>query len=167
MRDAIAAASALLFTAGQAGATWSIVAVDVQSREVGVAAASCFPNVDLSGGLVPGVGAVTAQGISNPQALSEALRLLHSGASPRVVMERITEKNSDPQPLLSWSSGLQVRQYGVVALHYEGEPASFTGTRTWGWSGSSQAPGVSVQGNMLRSSEVVAKALGRFLESSQ
>jgi uncharacterized Ntn-hydrolase superfamily protein len=88
MRCALAVASALLLTAGDAAATWSIVAVDSQSREVGIAAASCFPNVDETGGLVPGVGAIA-------EARDEAVRLLGSGASPRAVLERIATEDFD------------------------------------------------------------------------
>jgi len=167
VRCAIAVVASLLAAAEPAGATWSIVAVDRQTREVGVAAASCFPRVDQSGGLLPGVGAIAAQGISNPKARDLALELLGLGASPNTALRHIANETFDPQPFLSWSSGFQVRQYAIVALGHESDPASFTGSRTWGWSGSAHAPGVSVQGNMLRGRKVVSDALESFAQSHQ
>jgi hypothetical protein len=46
---------------GQAGATWSIVAVNPVTREVGAAAAMCTVGVELIQGGVAGKGIIVAQ----------------------------------------------------------------------------------------------------------
>lgn len=50
---------------GSAWATWSIVAVDPETQQVGVAGATCAPMVWMIGEVVPGHGAVAAQYASN------------------------------------------------------------------------------------------------------
>jgi len=114
------------------------------------------------GGLVPGRGVIAAQGISNTSARQRGQELLAEGASPAVVIADITSDAADPNSWWSFSSGAQVRQYGVVAVGYESAPASYTGRRTLSWAGSAQGGGVSVQGNLLAGPKVVAAALERF-----
>ena len=48
----------LISVAAPAGATWSIVAVDSQTLEVGIAGASCIGGVDVLAGIAPGRGVV-------------------------------------------------------------------------------------------------------------
>ena len=145
-----------------ARATWSIVAVDQSSLEVGVAAASCIGGVDIVVGLVPGHGAVAAQAFANLDARDEATRLLAAGTPPSEVVERITSVDFDPEAWYSqWWSGMGIRQYGVVGLGGTPSAVSFTGELTVEWSGALQGEEVAVQGNMIRAS-VVASALRAF-----
>jgi len=152
----------LLLQPALAHATWSIIATDPETGEVGIAGASCIGGVDVIGGLVPGRGVIAAQGVSNTSARQRGQELLAEGASPAVVIAEITNEAADPNPWWSFTSGAQVRQYGVVAVGYESAPASYTGRRTLSWAGSAQGGGVSVQGNLLAGPKVVAAALERF-----
>jgi uncharacterized Ntn-hydrolase superfamily protein len=156
------ALAAFLLDVQLARATWSIVATDPETSEVGIAGASCIGGVNVIGGLVPGHGAIAAQGITNAVARQRGEELLAAGESPQQVVAEITSDAFDPSAWWSITSGAQVRQYGVVALGFESAAASYTGRRTLSWAGSEQAAGVSVQGNLLAGPGVVAAALARF-----
>jgi uncharacterized Ntn-hydrolase superfamily protein len=104
--------------------TYSIVAWDSATGDLGVAVQSKFPNV---GGIVPwaksGVGAVATQSLSNTDYGEKGLELLAQGATAeealRIIMRRDTM--------------LQDRQVGVVDAR--GNAASFSGRTTFDWSG--------------------------------
>lgn len=150
-------AGALLASAGPAWATWSIVAVDPVTRQVGVAGASCTPDSDGIAGLVPGRGALAAQGATNRAARDRALRELAAGQTPQGILATIARPEFDPDGL---TSGLGYRQYGVAA--FAGPPASFTGAHTFGWAGAERGAHVTIQGNILRSSKVVHAAMAAY-----
>jgi len=104
--------------------TYSIVAFDSATGDLGIAVQSKFPNV---GGLVPwaraGVGAVATQSLSNTDYGEKGLDLLAQGATApeamRIVMRR------DPRPAQ--------RQVGMVDAR--GNAASWTGDSTFDWAG--------------------------------
>src|SRR6266540_2405450 len=104
--------------------TYSIVAYDSASGDLGIAVQSKFPNV---GGLVPwaraGIGAVATQSLSNTDYGEKGLDLLAEGATApeamRIVMRR------DPRPAQ--------RQVGMVDAR--GNAASWTGDSTFDWAG--------------------------------
>lgn len=104
--------------------TYSIVAWDSTTGDLGVAVQSKFPNV---GGIVPwaraGVGAVATQSLSNTDYGEKGLELMERGATAeealRIIMRRDTM--------------LQDRQVGMVDAR--GNAASFSGRTTFDWSG--------------------------------
>ncbi|MBX3491511.1 MAG: DUF1028 domain-containing protein [Parvibaculum sp.] len=147
----------LTYTAN-AWATWSIVAVDPVTREVGVAGASCTEHSEVIASLVPGKGSLVAQGATNLAARDKAHDALAAGGTPSAVIALITRPEDDPDTL---TGGLHYQQYAVVALNMD-MPATFTGTSTFSWTGVMTAPHVSVQGNTLRGPEVVKNALEAF-----
>ena len=104
--------------------TYSIVAYDSVTGDLGIAVQSKFPNV---GGLVPwaraGVGAVATQALSNTDYGEQGLELLARGATAPEAMRMIMR--SDPQP--------SQRQVGMVDAH--GNSASWTGDSTFDWAG--------------------------------
>jgi uncharacterized Ntn-hydrolase superfamily protein len=143
----------------EAGATWSIVAVDPATREVGVAGASCIGNVQMIGGLAPRRGAIAAQAMGNFEGRDRGVELLAGGASPQAVIEAIASARFDSFAGIDTS---RLRQYGVAALGFEDAPAAFTGSWTFDWQGHQLGPGVSVQGNLLAGPAVVGRALTAF-----
>lgn len=159
--------AALVFAAAPAAATWSIVAVDPTTREVGIATASCIAGVEQTAGLVPGIGVMASQGIPSQRALRRGKRMIAAGASPREVLAAIANDKFDPGSFWSWRSGSRVRQYGIATLGFELVPAAYTGARTFAWSGSRTGPGFSVQGNMLRGPEVVRAAFDAYRAASR
>jgi len=104
--------------------TYSIVAYDSVTGDLGIAVQSKFPNV---GGLVPwaraGVGAVATQALSNTDYGEKGLDLLARGATAPEAMRIVMR--TDPQP--------SQRQVGMVDTH--GNSASWTGDSTFEWAG--------------------------------
>lgn len=139
---------------GGAAATWSITAVDPRTRQVGIAGASCTDFVYGIAGVAPGKGVIVAQAMSNMEAKSLGQKMLLEGASPRQVLAAIT----DP----AFDSDFAEQQYGIVALGFEDEPATYTGGETPGWKGDLKGHAVSVQGNILTGGEVLKNALAAF-----
>jgi uncharacterized Ntn-hydrolase superfamily protein len=137
------------------------VAVDPETREVGIAGASCILGAELLARLVPGRGAVAAQAIPNLAARDELARRIAAGESPAAALAAVTEGGFDT---VLGSSMARIRQYGVVALGFEQDPANFTGSWAVNYAGARIGSGVSVQGNMLRNSDVVEHALEAFEE---
>lgn len=134
--------------------TFSIVATDPETGEVGVAVASRFFSV---GSVVPharaGVGAVATQSYANTTFGPRGLDLLALGATSDEVL----------QLLLRSDSGRERRQVGVVSA--TGGAATFTGSGCNAWAGGRSGTNYAVQGNILTGEEVVAAMEKAFLTS--
>jgi uncharacterized Ntn-hydrolase superfamily protein len=104
--------------------TYSIVAYDSVTGDLGVAVQSKFPNV---GGIVPwaraGVGAVATQSLGNTDYGDKGLALIALGASAPDAMRIVMR--TDPRPAQ--------RQVGMVDAH--GRAASWTGDSCFDWAG--------------------------------
>lgn len=104
--------------------TFSIVAIDLETGDVGVAVQSKFPNVRP---VVPwakaGVGAVATQSFANTSFGPRGLSLMENGATAEEAM-RI---------LIATDSARQSRQVGMIDRH--GNAASWTGTECFDWAG--------------------------------
>src|SRR5882672_2506387 len=104
--------------------TYSIVAYDSVTGDLGIAVQSKFPNV---GGIVPwaraGVGAVATQSLGNTDYGEKGLELLAQGATAPEALAIVMR--GDPRPAQ--------RQVGMVDAH--GNAASWTGDSTFDWAG--------------------------------
>jgi uncharacterized Ntn-hydrolase superfamily protein len=104
--------------------TYSIVAYDSVTGDLGVAVQSKFPNV---GGIVPwgraGVGAVATQSLGNTAYGERGLDLISQGATAEEALRIVMRTDTM----------LQDRQVGIVDAR--GNAASFTGKTTFDWSG--------------------------------
>lgn len=104
--------------------TYSIVAYDSATGDLGVAVQSKFPNV---AGVVPwakaGVGAVATQSLGNAAYADEGLRLMELGASASEAMRIVMRGDERPAQ----------RQVGMVDAH--GNTASWTGDSCFDWAG--------------------------------
>jgi uncharacterized Ntn-hydrolase superfamily protein len=136
-------------------ATFSIVAADPASGEVGVAVASRFFAV---GSVVPfaraGVGAVATQASANTSYGPRALELLARGVTAAEAIEVVTRADPDAGR----------RQVGVVDA--AGGAASFTGPGCNAWAGGRSGAGYAVQGNILAGEAVVVAMERAFVESA-
>ncbi len=148
--------------------TFSIVAVDTTTGEIGVAVQSKFPNVRF---MVPtvraGVGAVATQSFARLAYGPEGIALMAEGATAEEAL-RISMRN-DPNPA--------VRQVGMVDAH--GNAATFTGADAFEWRGGrvggsdaiaeagmvAVGRGYAVQGNILVSQQTV-DAIAETFEAS-
>jgi uncharacterized Ntn-hydrolase superfamily protein len=123
--------------------TFSIVALDPKTRELGVAVQSRYFSV---GSGVPwaraGVGAIATQSLVEVSYGPLGLRRLGRGASPRDVLEALTAR--DPRA--------SVRQVGVVDA--TGRSAAWTGRACIPYAGHAIGRNYAVQGNLLASARV-------------
>jgi uncharacterized Ntn-hydrolase superfamily protein len=135
-------------------ATFSIVAFDPKTNELGVAVQSKFIAV---GAVVPwakaGVGAVATQSWANTTFGPDGLKLLADGTAPDAALEK----------LLAADQGREHRQVAIVDA--QGRAAAFTGNRCNAWAGHRQGKNYSVQGNILAGEEVVVAMAKAFEES--
>jgi uncharacterized Ntn-hydrolase superfamily protein len=124
--------------------TYSIVACDLERRELGVAVQSKFLAV---GSLVPwaeaDVGAIATQAWMNPAFGPDGLALLRDGLDAEATLEQLVA--GDP--------GRERRQVGIVDAH--GRAAAYTGSGCLDWAGSRIGAGYAVQGNILVSDATV------------
>lgn len=138
--------------------TYSIVAADTRTREVGGAGTSCLEGQDVYViyDAVPGRGVVHAQAYYSVAGRRRAAELLAEGAAPDDIVQRIT--------LSTFDSSAAIRQYGVVDA--QGRSAGFTGSGTTPYAadrqGHDDAFAYSVQGNILTSDLVLAQAASAF-----
>lgn len=135
--------------------TFSIVAVDPATQEIGVAVQSKFLAV---GAVVPfasaGIGAVATQAWCNTSFGPRGLDLLERGLGPQVVLEELLQ---DDRQRAS-------RQVGVVDA--AGRAASFTGSDCMEWAGGRTGRGYACQGNILAGPEVVDQMADTFQTST-
>ncbi|MFQ5723944.1 MAG: DUF1028 domain-containing protein [Terriglobia bacterium] len=125
-------------------ATFSIVAYDPQTGDLGVAVASKFPAV---GAMVPwaraGVGAVATQAAANLEFGPRGLEMMQLGFSAQEALDQLTE--NDPRR--------QDRQVGLVDA--EGRAAAWTGSNCFAFAGHIVGENYTVQGNILSGREVL------------
>jgi uncharacterized Ntn-hydrolase superfamily protein len=135
-------------------ATFSIVARDPDTGELGIAVQSKFFAV---GAVVPwakaGVGAVATQSFANTTFGPRGLQLLAEGNSGQETLTLLLE--DDP--------GAQQRQVGIVDA--QGQATAFTGTECQAWAGHVAGPGYCAQGNILVGQETVQEMARAFRET--
>ena len=138
--------------------TWTIVAADPATGDVGVAGASCVDvYVDAIAVLVPGKGVAVAQALWDRGNRDRVFELLRAGDTADAIIGKVTDRNFD--------RGFVDRQYGVVTLSGgKVMVRGFTGSDAFSWAGSRQDPdrAVTVQGNILTGPGVVDNALKAF-----
>ena len=134
--------------------TFSIVARDEKTSELGVAVQSKFVAV---GSVVPyakaGVGAIASQAWGNPRYGSVGLELLASGKSAMEVVNLMT--SADPYR--------NSRQLAIIGT--DGNASVFTGSECLEWAGGKHGVNFAVQGNILTGPEVI-EAMGRVFEDT-
>jgi uncharacterized Ntn-hydrolase superfamily protein len=134
--------------------TFSIVARDSATGELGVAVASRFFAV---GNVVPwakaDVGAVATQSFANTSFGWRGLELLEKGLTPEEVVEVLIRNDDNPTR----------RQVGIVAA--DGKSATYTGEQSLAWAGGRHGPDYAVQGNILAGEAVVSGMEKAFLET--
>lgn len=134
--------------------TFSVVAHDPATGELGIAVASRFFTV---GNVVPwaraGVGAVATQAYANTSFGWRGLELLEQGLTPEEVKQVLLRNDDDPQR----------RQFGIVSA--DGQSATYTGEGCTAWAGGRAGAHYAVQGNILAGEQVVASMEKAFLET--
>ena len=148
-----------------AHATWSIVCVDLRTREVAVATATCLEGTGIRR-IVPvifvGEGAAAAQ--SNSDELFGAM-------NRRLIYFNFRDEEDTPADILMQLEAQdpqhETRQYGIV--NFTGDPVTFTGSEA-----GAAATGVTgrvgdllyaIQGNVLAGDKVVSETETAFRET--
>lgn len=158
------AVSALLIPRN-ASATWSVIAVDLATKRVVIASATCVNSNDeflkgVQAVVVPGKGVAACQAAVDQTHANQMLVFneLQKGTPPSRIIE-----------LLSADPNFQGRQFGIVDL--QGRSAGHSGLTNGYVSQDIQGrvPGTdiyySIQGNILRPGEVVPRAVKAFLDT--
>lgn len=137
--------------------TFSIVAIDPATGELGVAVASHYFSV---GSVVPwalaGTGAVATQADVNVGYGPKGIDLLRQGLTARQVLDRLLAEDTFP--------GKDGRQVAIVDA--QGNIAAFTGPKAPNWAGDRQGKTWSAQGNILAGPQVV-EAMGRAFDATE
>ena len=154
-------ATLVLLAPAAARATYSVVATDSATGQVGGAVTSCVGNQGVGVVYRPSVGhgGVNAQAAANATGRDRAVTLLNTDVAPADIITMITASSFD--------ANAATRQYGVVDLM--GRAAGFTGSGAMNYKedrqGTIGALTYSVQGNILTSRAVIDQAETAFRTS--
>ena len=166
----IAVRTALLFwvvigSTAVAQDTFSIVAVDVTTGQVGSAGATCLDDDDIAGGAIiisdvlPDHGAIHTQSYWLPANQSNAHEQFESGASPEELMDWLEYNDIQSTPGL--------RQYGAVDLVTgEARADAFTGADCMDYHGHLVGVDYAIQGNILLDASILESMEQGFTETS-
>jgi len=174
-------------------ATFSIVAVDTQTGEVGSAGGSCIPNSIIISDIHPGIGAIHTQSYWMSANQQYASTLMEEGFSPQEIISLLEENDIQNNPT--------IRQYGIVDIdqgnnygmlyeyecndiggaQWNGTPgtnemglctdisisrsASFTGENCSDWRGHINGINYAIQGNILLNEDVLLNMESNFLSN--
>lgn len=124
--------------------TWSIIAHDPQTGQIGIAVATRFFAVGARvPHIAPGLGGIATQALVNPYYGIDGVKLLREGRSPREVIDT----------LVATDDGREARQLHVMDAR--GRIAAHTGKECIDWCGHIQGEGFSLAGNMLAGAAVL------------
>ncbi|MBS3735622.1 DUF1028 domain-containing protein [Candidatus Bipolaricaulota bacterium] len=138
----------------QKPSTFSIVAHDPKTEELGIAVQSKFL---AAGAVVPwaeaGIGAVATQSAANTAYGPDGLDLLRRGLEPEEVVEKLTEADEERE----------IRQVGIVDSN--GNTSAFTGSECIEYAGHRSEENFTCQGNILVSEDTISSMVQKFRET--
>ncbi|MCP1853828.1 MULTISPECIES: DUF1028 domain-containing protein [unclassified Bradyrhizobium] len=136
--------------------TWSIIARDSATGQLGIAVATRFFAVGaLVPHIAPGIGAVATQALVNPYYGIDGLALLRGGNSPHEVIAA----------LIAPDSGRESRQ--VHVMDARGRIAAHSGKDCIDWFGHIAGDGFSIAGNMLAGPAVLDETARVYAENER
>jgi uncharacterized Ntn-hydrolase superfamily protein len=159
--------SFLLFSfATEAQHTFSIVAVDPLTGEIGSAGATCgdsimwagTPGAKLISSVMPGKFAIHTQAYHIPQNQANADAQMNGGASPQQAIDWLKANDA--------GGDSSIRQYGIVDYN-GGSPrsAAFTGHNCMDYKNHITGPNYSIQGNILLGPQILDSIESKFLNT--
>ena len=135
--------------------TWSIIACDKATGQIGIAVATRFFAV---GARVPYIaarlGGLATQALVNPYYGIDGIKLLREGKRPRDIVEI----------LLASDSGRETRQLHIMDA--EGRIAAYTGKECLDWCGHLGGEGFSIAGNMLAGAAVLDETAKAYVANA-
>lgn len=143
--------------------TFSIVAVDETTGEVGSAGASCVDLTTLTGykndflgELFPGKGAINTQAYYDRTNQSNARNRMNLGDTPTEIIQWLKSNDVTNRP--------ELRQYGIVAIvNGKAQAAAHTGSSTDDFKNHITGTNYAVQGNILLGQSVLDAMEANFL----
>ena len=157
-----------LFACGSALAqdTFSIVAVDLATGQVGSAGATCLDDNQIAGGaviisdVIPDIGAIHTQSYWIPANQNAAHdQVVDNGLSPEALMAWLEENDAENNPA--------VRQYGMADLvSGVARAAAFTGDNCFDVKDHIVGENYAIQGNILLGEEILTQMEAGFLTTS-
>ena len=138
-------------------ATWSIIAVDEKTGEIGITGASCTFDVQGIASIVPGKGAIVVQAASNYFARMAGVDAMEENGSASDVLAAMKDEQFQPER----------QQYGVITLSNGESPLVSSGSQISDWSGSMIGEDYAVMGNILVGEAVISDAYTQFDENRE
>jgi uncharacterized Ntn-hydrolase superfamily protein len=146
--------------------TFSIVAIDSVTGEIGSAGASCvgysnyYPHgAAVLSDVIPGIGAIHTQAAYLAANQDYAHDLMMQGLSPQQIIDSVVANDAQNNP--------KTRQYGIVDYN-NGHPesAGYTGINCQNYKNDTNNIYYSIQGNILLGQLVIDSMQNRFLNTS-
>jgi len=142
--------------------TFSIVAVDTVTGEIGSAGASCVGPIGGIGAfilsdVIEGVGGIHTQAQWNATNQQNARARMLEGLSPQQIIDWLVANDVQGNPT--------IRQYGIVDLTRNGESAAYTGVNCLNYKNHVTGPGYAIQGNILLGQVIIDTMHSTFLNT--
>ncbi len=137
--------------------TFSIVAIDPVTGEVGSAGASCVTGSIILSDVYPGRGVIHTQASYLSTNQNYARSLMNMGLSPQQIRDSVVAHDAQGNP--------SVRQYGIVDLISGGRTAAYTGVNCLDYKNHILGPTYSIQGNILLGQQILDSMQARFLRT--
>jgi uncharacterized Ntn-hydrolase superfamily protein len=142
--------------------TFSIVAVDTVTSEIGSAGASCVGPIGGIGAfilsdVIEGVGGIHTQASYLAQNQQNARARMLEGLSPQQIIDWLVANDAQGNPA--------IRQYGIVDLTRNGESAAYTGSNCTNYKNHVTGPGYAIQGNILLGQVIIDTMHTTFLNT--
>lgn len=145
--------------------TFSIVAIDTVTKEIGSAGATClteqlgFPGAVFISDIIGGHGAIHTQANGLTQNQLAARGRMLAGDTPEQIIAWLQENDYDGNP--------EVRQYGVIDLDAAGTPrtAAYTGVDCLDYKNHIIGRNYSIQGNILLGKQILDSMEARFVRT--
>jgi uncharacterized Ntn-hydrolase superfamily protein len=135
--------------------TWSLIAKDNVTGQIGIAVATKFFAVGARvPHIAPAIGAIATQALVNPYYGIDGVRLLRQGRAPREIIET----------LIAADAGHASRQLHIMDA--AGRIAAFTGQDCVDWCGHLEGDGFSLAGNMLAGKRVLDDTAKTYLANA-
>ena len=127
--------------------TFSIIAIDINTGEIGSAGASCIAGSVIISKIHPGIGAVHTQALWNSINQDSASSLLDQGYTPEAIIDWLINNDAENNP--------SVRQYGVIDLINGGNSAGYTGDNCYNYKNHIVGEDYVILGNILLGQEIL------------
>ena len=148
---------------GKTQHTFSIVAVDSITGEVGSAGATCgdsimwpgTPGAKIISDIIPGKGVIHTQAFYNPTNQTNAHNKMLAAYSPQAIINWLEVNDAEFDS--------SIRQYGIVDYN-NGHPrsAAFTGSMCNNYKNHNLGPNYAIQGNILLGQQILDSMENRF-----